>query len=219
MTETELERLERDVAQARSRLTGDIARMRGPSVLSEFKRDLISRATIASRDGAWGVAHRVLKDIKDRAAANPAAALAIGAGVASRLVRHPPLSTMLVGLGVAGLLKTDPEGGMSPVVARAAESANSAGELVQGMGEEARQWAMRGRRSAREMLDQSSTIASAGISRAGEAAVKASGAATETADTLLRVISHKEVRDKYLLGVAALAIGAVAVIAHQRRDV
>jgi hypothetical protein len=219
MTETELERLERDVVQARSRVAGDIARMRGPSVLSEFKRDLISRATRASRDSAWSTAHRMLKDIKDRAAANPAAAFAIATGVASRMLRHPPISIMLVGVGVAGLLKTDPERGMSPVVARAVESTNSAGELAQRMGEEARQWAMRSRRSAREMLDQSSTIASVGVSRAGEATIKASGAAAETADTLLGAVSHKEVRDKYLLGVAALAIGAAAVIAHQRRDV
>jgi hypothetical protein len=44
MTETELERLERDVEQARKRLTDDLALLRRPSALSEFKRDLMSRA-------------------------------------------------------------------------------------------------------------------------------------------------------------------------------
>ena len=50
MTESELERLERDVEQARKRLTEDLALLRRPSTLSEFKQDLISRAVRTKDD-------------------------------------------------------------------------------------------------------------------------------------------------------------------------
>jgi hypothetical protein len=110
MTETELERLERDVEQARKRLTDDFALLRRPSVLSEFKQDVISRAVRTKddlihqmTDAASRRAKRFLADIKSRAAANPAAVLAIATGLTWRLVRDPPISSILIGLGVAGL--------------------------------------------------------------------------------------------------------------------
>jgi hypothetical protein len=219
MTEVELERLERDVEQARGRLASDVARMSGTSVLSEFGQDVISRVTRASRESAWNTAHRIVTDIKDRAAANPAAVLAIGAGLAWRLVRHPPVSSILVGLGVAGLLKTDPKGGPSPLVVRGTELTNSAEDVLHGSGDEAREWAARARHSVSGALDQFPSLASAGASRASEATTKASTLAVETSDILSRAVSQKDVRDNYLLGVAALAIGTAAVIARQRRDV
>src|SRR6185437_14414318 len=40
--------------------------------------------------------------------ANPSAALAIGAGLAWRLVKHPPLATALIGAGVLSLWRTTP---------------------------------------------------------------------------------------------------------------
>ena len=49
--------------------------------------------TIAAKDGA----QRLFTELKDRAAANPVAALAIGAGLAWRLVHRPPIATLLVG--------------------------------------------------------------------------------------------------------------------------
>jgi hypothetical protein len=50
----------------------------------------------------------LIQDLKARAAANPAAALAIGAGVAWRLIRHPPIATALVGAGLLSLFRTPP---------------------------------------------------------------------------------------------------------------
>src|SRR5205807_2610581 len=50
----------------------------------------------------------VIEDVKGRAAANPAAALAIGAGLAWRLVRHPPIATALIGAGLVSLFRTPP---------------------------------------------------------------------------------------------------------------
>jgi len=104
MTQTELDVLERDVEDARGRLRLDLARLRSPGAMARMKDDVTDRVTGATQD----TAHRVLDEIKARASANPVAALAIGAGLAWRLARHPQIATLLVGAGLWGLLKTDP---------------------------------------------------------------------------------------------------------------
>jgi hypothetical protein len=113
MSDAELNALERDVEQARARFADDLARLRSPSTLARFKDDawaearetkdeLVGKTTEAAKDGA----QRLFTELKERAAANPVAALAIGAGLAWRLVHRPPIATLLVGMGVVGLLRT-----------------------------------------------------------------------------------------------------------------
>jgi hypothetical protein len=65
---------------------------------------LVEKAKEAAKDGA----QRVLTQLTERVAANPAAALAIGAGLAWRLFHRPPIATLLVGMGLVGLLRTSP---------------------------------------------------------------------------------------------------------------
>jgi ABC-type multidrug transport system fused ATPase/permease subunit len=108
---SDIDAIERDVEQAREKFAGDLARLRSPDILARFKDDLwaakddlVERTTEAAKDGA----QRVFDDLKDRATANPAAALAIGAGLAWQLARRPPIATLLVGLGVVSLLRTSP---------------------------------------------------------------------------------------------------------------
>src|SRR6478752_2880508 len=115
MSNAELNALERDVEQARARFADDLARLRSPSTLARFKDDawaeardtkdeLVGKTKEAAKDGA----QRLFTELKERAAANPVAALAIGAGLAWRLVHRPPIATLLVGMGVVGLLRTSP---------------------------------------------------------------------------------------------------------------
>jgi gas vesicle protein len=115
MSDAELNALERDVEQARARFADDLARLRSPSTLERFKDDawaearetkdeLVGKTKEAAKDGA----QRLFNELKERAAANPVAALAIGAGLAWRLVHRPPIATLLVGMGVVGLLRTSP---------------------------------------------------------------------------------------------------------------
>ena len=115
MSDAELNALERDVEQARARFADDLARLRSPSTLARFKDDawaeardtkdeLVGKTKEAAKDGA----QRLFTELKERAAANPVAALAIGAGLAWRLVHRPPIATLLVGMGVVGLLRTSP---------------------------------------------------------------------------------------------------------------
>jgi hypothetical protein len=216
MTDTELERLERDVEQARKRLTDDLALLRHPSVLSDFKKDVRSRTTDAASDRAKGF----LTDVKNRAAANPVAALAIATGLAWRLVRHPPFSSILIGLGIAGLLKTDPASSPSPVVVRASELANSAPDLARRWSEEKLSQSVRAGRSANDMLEQFADSVGASRAReAGRAALnKTASIANDMSSTLAGVARDTDTRDNALLGAAALAIGAAAVIGYRRRE-
>jgi hypothetical protein len=225
MTESELERLERDVEQARKRLTEDLALLRRPSTLSEFKQDLISRAVRTKDDlihqttsVALTRAQQFLADIKSRAAANPAAVLAVVAGLAWRLARHPPISSILVGLGIVGLLKADPTSGPSPVTVRATELANSATDLAGKVAEEAQQRSMLAQRAATETLQQFYAAARISAPQAREAGRAALSKTASVANDVLVRTRDTDTRDNYLLGAAALAIGAAAVIGYRRRE-
>ena len=53
------------------------------------------------------MAARGRRSLKNRALANPLGLLLIGAGIGWRLYRHPPVATLLVGTGIAMLMKGD----------------------------------------------------------------------------------------------------------------
>jgi hypothetical protein len=100
MSAAELNALEREVELTRARFANDLARLRSPHNIAEFKEDLWASAREA-KDG-------VLAEVKARAAANPLAVAALAAGVAWRLFHRPPIATLLIGLGLVGLLRTSP---------------------------------------------------------------------------------------------------------------
>jgi hypothetical protein len=80
-----LSKLEVEVEEARDKLARDLTLLRSPQTYREFTSGL--------KSDTQSVAQRVLADVKARAAANPTAALAIGAGIAWRQLR--PLSSAL----------------------------------------------------------------------------------------------------------------------------
>jgi len=128
MTKAELDVLERDVEDARGRLRLDLARLRAPGAMERMKDDVTERVSGAAQD----TAHRVLDEIKARAAANPVAALAIGAGLAWRFAHRPPIATLLVGAGLVALFKTNPQERYvgADFVERAGEFAGTVKETV-----------------------------------------------------------------------------------------
>jgi hypothetical protein len=95
-----LSTLEREVEAARAKLANDLASLRSPQPYREFGANLKSEAQ--------SVVRRMLDDLKARAAANPSAAMAIGAGIAWRLLKDPPIATALIGAGMLSLLRTGP---------------------------------------------------------------------------------------------------------------
>jgi hypothetical protein len=104
---------ERDVEQARAKLAQDLATLRSPETFSSFTDELKHEAFETkdamiekARSAAENVVAGVVNDIKAKAAENPAAVLAIAAGIGWRLVRNPPIATALVGVGLYSLWKT-----------------------------------------------------------------------------------------------------------------
>lgn len=93
-------KLEREVEIARSRLRSDLSVLSSPRTYADFKEDLKSEATSKVND--------LVDALKARAAANPAAALAIGAGIAWRVIERPPIATALIGAGLFSLFRTSP---------------------------------------------------------------------------------------------------------------
>lgn len=110
-----LNQLERDVEAARAKLASDLATLRSPITAAEFT-DSLKQEAVEAKDALLDKAKKsvqssielLMQDIKARAAANPTAALAIGAGVAWRLIRQPPIATALVGAGLVSLFRTPP---------------------------------------------------------------------------------------------------------------
>src|SRR5436309_14363927 len=103
MSEPSLNHLERDVETARVKLASDLSTLRSPSTTAEFTETLKQEAVDAkdalvekAKTSVQSSIESLIEEAKARAAANPAAALAIGAGVAWRLIRHPPITTLLV---------------------------------------------------------------------------------------------------------------------------
>ena len=121
---SELAEHERDVEKARAKLAADLAVLRSPQTFSDFKDDLKHDA-LDTKDAILGevksevqtTVNGWVEDLKAKAAANPAAALAIGAGIAWRLATHPPIASSLVGIGLFSLLRTNasrPQNGYHP---------------------------------------------------------------------------------------------------------
>jgi hypothetical protein len=60
----------------------------------------LKQEAFETKDALWD-------DVKARAAANPAALIAIGAGLAWRLMQRPPIASALIGVGLYSLWKTE----------------------------------------------------------------------------------------------------------------
>ena len=77
MVEGSLLEREREVERSRAKLTQDLAVLCSPDTFASFTDDLKQEA-LNTKDAFWG-------ELKARAAANPAAVIAIGAGFAGAL--------------------------------------------------------------------------------------------------------------------------------------
>jgi hypothetical protein len=118
MSDPSLHQLERDVEAARAKLAGHLSTLRSPATYSEFSSELKYEAldmkdalVDKAKSSAQSTIDTFVEDLKARAAANPAAALAIGAGIAWRLVQRPPIATALIGAGLYSLFRTIPTHG------------------------------------------------------------------------------------------------------------
>jgi hypothetical protein len=118
MIDPSLHQLERDVEAARAKLAGDLSTLRSPATYSEFSSELKYEAldmkdalVDKAKSSVQSTIDSVVEGLKARAAANPVAALAIGAGIAWRLIQRPPIATALIGVGLYSLFRTPPTDG------------------------------------------------------------------------------------------------------------
>jgi hypothetical protein len=145
MSDPSLHQLEREVESARAKLAGDLSTLRSPTTYSEFTSGLKNEALDVkdalvdkAKSSVQSTIEGLVDDLKARAAANPAAALAIGAGIAWRLIQRPPIATALVGAGLYSLFRTTPtqprprttEGYLSQAKDRLGEQASDFAESV-----------------------------------------------------------------------------------------
>lgn len=199
MSAAEPNALERDVEQARAKFADDLARLRSPTNLARLKNDLwadvretkdevVDKARDAAQDGA----QRLVAELKARAAANPLATIAIGAGLAWRLVHRPPIATVLVGLGLIGLARTTPSPRTSqpymglldedPVPqGRGGDLASHAEALADAAKEKVQDWSAQAGDAIRQTAGEISEKAASVAESASEALQGARHAARETA--------------------------------------
>jgi hypothetical protein len=246
MSESSLRQNELDVEEARARLAVSLAALRAPEAVASFKDDLKNDAIDTKnalleqvQTSAQSVVHGLVEDLKAKAAANPAASLAIGAGLAWRLFHHPPVASALVGLGIFSLWRTNasrPPGSYRPdylaegkqrlreqageALAHVQDLATQgqtavtakASELAENAKDQARRWAHDASDGLAEMSSTSETKVKveAIVTKANEL-LKVNASAVNSA------IENPDARDKLLLGVAGLAVAAALGMACQRR--
>src|SRR3954447_6596800 len=114
MAERSLRNYEGDVEMARAKLKASLAQLRSPETISAFTDDLKKEAFDAkdallgqAKSAAQSKVTELVDELKAKAAANPAGVLAVGAGLAWHFLRHPPIASALVGLGIFSLWQTN----------------------------------------------------------------------------------------------------------------
>jgi len=201
MSETELIKLERDVIQARARFAGDLAVLRSPDTVAEFKDDVQAKAMgikddlmNKARTSVTETTNGFIADLKGRANANPGAVLAIGAGLAWHFVRNPPITSALLGYGLWSLLRTTPapEGeGFGP---RAVEFAHATRDKVEDLRAQASEAVAHLAEQAATTADQVSTSVRRTVHNVQDAALAAAGSVRETVhdaqDAAMAAASH-----------------------------
>ncbi|HEX8664348.1 MAG TPA: hypothetical protein VF744_10000, partial [Beijerinckiaceae bacterium] len=114
--------LEAEAEAARQRLARTLDKLADPATHAAMKDEVVARVT-GYKDhligSARGTGQSYADDLKARAMNNPAAVALIGAGIAYRLYRHPPVTTLLVGAGVALLARARGRTATDPTAYRA----------------------------------------------------------------------------------------------------
>jgi hypothetical protein len=243
MTAAELNALERDVEVARERFAVDLARLRDPVNYTSLKDDLLKKARDAKDDlldkaksKATDAAHEFVEEVKQKAMANPAAVIAIGAGVAWRLLHRPPIASLLVGIGMISLWRTPPQAtaykgiyeehpGYRPSD-RPLVQMSDLGDVAGAAKSKIQDWAgdvsdtIKGK--ANSLADKAGTViedvSSAAASMTREAGRQVSTAGEKAATAVRDAMPEEDTRDKMLLGAAALAVIAAVGMAYQRRN-
>jgi hypothetical protein len=236
-TAPDLNVLEHDLQETRARLARDLDRLKSKETLSGFKADLVAQASETkdqlvgkAKDSATAGMRDLWSEMKARAAANPAAALALGAGLAWRLAQRPPIASALVGIGLLSLWRTDPQHPApgADLAARSAEFFQTAKGKAEDATAVLHERAGQVRSAAGEWMNSTAEAVGNAVQASQEtfATVRQRGqemlpVATDGSKAVMDRFrdfspSVKE-RDQILFGAAALALAAAVGVATQRR--
>jgi hypothetical protein len=105
-TSPDVETLERETAEARARLADTLDRLTSPETAQAVKQEFTDYVQ-HTKDNLLGTGRSKADGLKQRALANPVGLALIGAGIGWRLYKHPPITTLLIGTGIALLMKGD----------------------------------------------------------------------------------------------------------------
>jgi hypothetical protein len=229
---------EREVERSRTTLTQDLAVLCSPDTFAAFTDDLKNYA-FETRDAFW-------EKLKARAASNPTAVIAIGAGLAWRIIQHPPIASALIGLGLFSLWKTQPKTAydatgrrldytqQSKVVLReqagqafsvAADIAEKAQEAAAAKGSEAWDSAKAKMREWKEGVSSAVADTTSRLKSSEDVLLDDLRARQQNvrdkmdslADTATSQLRDDDTRNQLLLGIAGVAIAAALGIACQKR--
>ena len=215
-----LERCERDVEAARARLAGDLQVLRRPETVESFSRaikiELMTAKDAAiesAKTSAFGAVSDAVDKLKSKAAANPAALLAIGAGLAWHFVRNPPVVTALVGAGLFSLLKTS-----APAVPPENFIAHSRERLKEQVGEFT-EMAKATAQSASDVVSQKvSEVTRTGVQAATDMAESVAGQVTQmTGQVTDQVRERTQQVTQQVTGAASRGVEAAGDMAAQAR--
>lgn len=238
MSDIPLKIHERDVESARAKLTEDLAVLCSARTFAGFTDDLKQQA-LDTKDAVW-------EKLKARAAANPAAMMAIAAGLGWRLFTRPPIASALIGLGLFSLwrasgvpidkrssflqqsaqsLKTQGENLATAASGMAADLTAQAKDTVSAKGTEVWEAA---KAKVQEWNEQASTRldeARSKVKTAGDSVVdglrrQQHDLRDEIADMTAEAkesLRDEDTRNTLLVGIAGVAIAAALGIACQKR--
>jgi hypothetical protein len=236
-TTPDLNVLEHDLQETRARLARDLDRLKSTETISGFKADLLAQASETkdqlvdkAKDAVSAGVLDLWSEMKARAAANPAAVLALGAGLAWRLMHRPPIASALVGIGLVSLWRMDPRHPApgADLPARSAEFFEAAKGKAEDVGAVLQERAGQVRSAASEWVESTSE-AVGNVVQASQETVEtvrqrsqemlpvAADRGKAVADRLGDLSPSVKERDQFLLGAAALALAAAVGVAAQRR--
>jgi len=241
MSEKSLTQLEYEVEAARAKLATGLATLGAPRTLDQLRYAMRNDASQmkdrwigAAREGVGDQLRDWMSVAKQKAAANPGAVAAIGAGLAWRLMRHPPVATALVGAGLYSLLATDRnersfaerhrlEERAESVVAKAHDLRDAATEMLSTSTEKIQDWASQISETGGEVADaikeRVSRAADQGATTAHQALDSGQRLAESAAESLSaarRKLADEDAQDRILLGAAGLAVAAALGFALRR---
>ena len=226
----ELANLEREVELARARLVGNLFTLVSTDTYSDLKEDV--------KDEARSALAKMVENLKARAAANPAAALAIGAGLTWRLLQRPPITATLIGAGLISLLRTTPissnghferdyfsegkERLKQQVVDLVDNAKDQAAGVAHVVGEHVSEFAESASEKAQKWSGDAATGAKEQVASLSRQAFRAADdglqSLSEASSGVRTKLNQPDIRDNLLLGVAGAAVVAALGIAYQRRN-